>query len=240
MPTSTLPDLGRVVYREQSGTVDAPAAGNSVFGSKMYWGPFGTFNPIALTGGLPIQFDTATAAVFGAPDSAAAADEGSTSGIIGLLKALLRELRSPLSIIGAASLEIGGSPAAAGPGAAGSTTLRTVLATDQPPVSTSPTVLGTTTREYALTNGVVTAFTATSSAAIALPSLGASREVQLNATEACWIVWGPSGVAAAAPAAGSKLVAAYSCEVVRVPAGATHFRVIRAAADGTLQILAVS
>lgn len=226
MPSSTLPDIGRVVYREQAGTVDAPAVGNSVFGAKMYWGPFGTFNPIALTGGLPIQFDTATAAVFGAPDSAAAANEGSTSGIIGLLKALLRDLRARLPALGQALMNA---------------SVPVVVASNQSALSVSPTILGQTTREYALANTVAQAFTDTSTAAVSLPTLGASREVQLMPTEPCWIVWGNSGVAAAAALSGNKLIAAYSGEVVVIPAGATHFRVIRAGAtNGTLQIAPVA
>lgn len=222
MPTSTIPDAGRVVFREARGTADAPVDGNSLFPGKLFHGPIGTWNPVTMSDGWPVQFDTATALRIGTPGDAAAADESSTAGMIALLKGALRELIE-------VSAALSGTLTASG-----SFTLSGGV-----DVETVPTV-GETTREYALANSVLAAFTATSTAAATLPTLGASREVRLQATQPCWLVWGASGVGAASAAAGSILVGAYSAEVVRIPAGATHFRVIRAADDGSLLITAVA
>lgn len=97
-----------------------------------------------------------------------------------------------------------------------------------------------TTRLYNFGAAVYAAFAATSSAAVALPALGDSREVRLNPSARCWIRFGTSGVTAAAAGAASFPVEPGVAEVIPVPADATHFRVIRDTVDGNLHMLPVA
>lgn len=106
-------------------------------------------------------------------------------------------------------------------------------------VLTVPTT-ATTTREYSLSNAIRVAFTSTSTTEAALPTLGASREVRLCASQRCWIKWGTTGLSAAAAEAASFPVEANSPEVIRIPSGATHYRVIRDTADGNLHMAPVA
>jgi len=93
------------------------------------------------------------------------------------------------------------------------------------------------TREYNQA-GVRVSVTDTGTAANALPTLGASREVRLMASVRCFVRFGVPQAApnaalldTAATVGGTSFpLAPDSPEVVRVPAGATHFAVIR---DGT-------
>lgn len=80
--------------------------------------------------------------------------------------------------------------------------------------------------------GVRQAVGASSSNAVLLPTLGPSRRVRVMANTRCWLRFGASGVAAAEVAGNSIPFAPDSPEVVQVPVGATHFRVIRDSADG--------
>ena len=98
----------------------------------------------------------------------------------------------------------------------------------------------TTTRTYSLANAIRKAFTATSTAEEALPTLGATREVRFAASARCWMKWGATGLSAAAPEAASFVLEANSPEVVAIPAGATHFRVIRDTADGSVLMTPVA
>lgn len=84
--------------------------------------------------------------------------------------------------------------------------------------------------EYAA--GLRQAVGASSTAAVTLPTLGASRRLRVMANTRCWLRFGMSGVGAAAADGDSIPFAPDSPEVVKVPAGATHFRVIRDSADG--------
>ncbi len=101
-------------------------------------------------------------------------------------------------------------------------------------------VTGTTTRTYSLANAIRVAFTATSTAEAALPTLGASREIRFAASARCWVKWGATGLTAAAAEAASLVLEANSPEVIAMPAGATHFRVIRDSADGNLLMTPVA
>lgn len=151
--------------------------------------------------------------LLGLTNSSAAADETATTGINGLLKGIFARLRGNLS-----------TQLVAGTANIGDVDVLTV-----------PTV-ASTTREYDIVNGARVAFTSTSTAATALPTLGASREVRLCASARCWIKWGTSGVSAAAAEAASFPVEANSPEVIRIPSSATHYRVIRDSADGNLTL----
>ena len=91
-------------------------------------------------------------------------------------------------------------------------------------------------RAFDIAGGARTASTAsTGSTPVALPALGADRIVRIHASAALWINFGlgSGGGAAAATVAGTSLPisAGQSLEVV-IPAGATHFAVIRDSADG--------
>lgn len=123
-------------------------------------------------------------------------------------------------------------PAALGPQAAASS-LSVVAAPADP--------IGNGTREYNLAQGTRTAVGSASSAAIAIGTLGASREVMLIASTRCFLKLGASGVAAAAAADTDVLaLPADAMFHLRIPAGVTHFRVIRDTADGFLRVIPVA
>jgi len=87
--------------------------------------------------------------------------------------------------------------------------------------------------------GARTASTAsTGSTPVALPTLGPDRLIRVHATHAAWINFGlGSGeAAAAATVAATSIPLVVGVEVMRVPVGATHFAVIRDAADGNVTI----
>lgn len=96
-----------------------------------------------------------------------------------------------------------------------------------------------TTREYVFASQTRTAIGATSSAAVALGTLGLSREVMLHATSRCFILFGASDVAAASAAAGHLILEAGERFITRMPTSVTHFRVIRDSADGHLDVTPV-
>jgi hypothetical protein len=98
----------------------------------------------------------------------------------------------------------------------------------------------TTTRGYSLANALRVAFTATSTTEAALPTMGASREIRFAPSARCWVKWGATGLTAAAPEAASFVLEANSPEVLQIPAGATHFRVVRDSADGNLLLTPVA
>jgi hypothetical protein len=100
---------------------------------------------------------------------------------------------------------------------------------------------GNNTRAYDTASSLRQAFTSTSSAAVALPTLGASREVMFHASSAgrCFIRFGASDVIAASVAAGQLALEAGERFHMRIPAGVTHFRVIRDTTDGHLNVTAV-
>ena len=221
MADDVVPATGASLVYETFGhsAVNAgPAGGRRSYPLRPVWGPFGTFNAPALDGGFPVQFDTATKVVFGAVSDAPAETAVGNFGLIALLKGVLAHLLG-----GTTQVEFATPQQMTGQ-----------FSVDEMPVNSR------TTRQYNPVN-VVQALTAASSAAVALPTLGATREVRLMADQPFWLRFGTSGVAAASAASGSSLYAAYSGEVVEVPPGATHFRVIRAgSADGTIDVAAVA
>lgn len=158
----------------------------------------------------------------GALDDAPAAADG--TGNYSIIAALKRALLNWASLL--ARL-----PAALGPQAAAAS-LSTVAAADDPN--------GNGTRAYNWAQASRTAIGSASSAAVPIGALGASREVMLVASSRCFIKFGASGVAAAA-AADADLLAlpADAMFHLRIPAGVTHFRVIRDTADGFLRVTPV-
>lgn len=110
-----------------------------------------------------------------------------------------------------------------------------------PIVSSAGDAIGNGTREYNLAQGTRTAVAATASAAIAIGTLGASRELMLIASARCFVKFGTSGVAA--PAATDTDVLALPADAMfhlRIPVGVTHFRVIRDSADGFIRAIPVA
>lgn len=100
---------------------------------------------------------------------------------------------------------------------------------------------GNGTRQYNFAVATRTAVGATSSSAVAIGTLGTSREVMLVASTRCFIRWGDSGVTAAAAADADVLaLPADALFHLRVPVGVTHFRVIRDTADGFLRVTPVA
>jgi hypothetical protein len=107
-----------------------------------------------------------------------------------------------------------------------------------PPASSA---YGTGTRQYNLAAGTRTAVLAASSAEVAIGTLGASREVLINPSVRCFIAFGATGMSAAAVAAGNLPVPADAMLHLRIPAGVTHYRVIRdATSDGFVSVIPVA
>jgi hypothetical protein len=102
-------------------------------------------------------------------------------------------------------------------------------------------ILGRTTREFNLANGQRTAIAAaTTTPALALPTLGASRELRLRATSACFINFGVGTGVAATIGATSYSIDANLPDVIVVPTTATHYSIIRETADGFLNLTPVA
>jgi hypothetical protein len=97
------------------------------------------------------------------------------------------------------------------------------------------------TREYTFSAGTRTTVSGTSSAAIAIGTMGVGREIMLIASTRCFIKFGASDVTAAA--ATDTDVLALPADVMfhlRVPSGVTHFRVIQDSAGGFLRCIPVA
>ena len=93
------------------------------------------------------------------------------------------------------------------------------------------------TRAYNYGAATRTAFSSTSSAAVALGALSAEREIMITATARCFLVFGASDVAAADGTAATNLPIEPGEKFhIRLPAGVTHYRVIRDTSDGVLNM----
>lgn len=100
---------------------------------------------------------------------------------------------------------------------------------------------GNGTREYNRSVATRTVVGATSSAAIPLPALGASREVQWMASTRCLVKLGTSAMApAAATDTDVQPVAADTYWHERIPIGVTHYTVIRDTTDGIIRCIPVA
>lgn len=95
------------------------------------------------------------------------------------------------------------------------------------------------TRAFNWANNVREAFTTSSTAAIALPTLGTSRELRVHTSVRAFIRFGASDVAAATVAAGQMISPADAPDVIRIPTGQTHVRVIGETASGSISLTAV-
>lgn len=95
------------------------------------------------------------------------------------------------------------------------------------------------TRAFNWAGNIREAFTTSSTSAIALPTLGTSREVRIHANVRAFIRFGDSGVTAASVAAGQMICPADIPDVIRIPAGQTHFRVIGETSSGYVSMTAV-
>lgn len=95
------------------------------------------------------------------------------------------------------------------------------------------------TRAYNFAQGTRTSVAATSSAEVAIGTLGASREVMLIASTRCHIRFGATGLGAASASAGVLPLPADTMFHLVIPVGVTHFRVIRDNVDGFLTVIPV-
>lgn len=95
------------------------------------------------------------------------------------------------------------------------------------------------TRAFNWAAGTRVAFPTTSTGALPLPTLGASRELQVLPDARCFIRFGDSGVAAATVAEGQMIALADIPNVIRVPVGQTHYRVIGQFSSGNLSLTPV-
>lgn len=103
------------------------------------------------------------------------------------------------------------------------------------PVATADAQGGT--REHA-TAGITRQAVGAASARVALPTLGASREIYVMATARSFFMTGDSAVVAAA--GNSHPLAADERFYIRVPAGHTHIAYIRDSADGFISVVPVA
>ena len=95
------------------------------------------------------------------------------------------------------------------------------------------------TRAFNWSNNVREAFTTSSTAAIALPTLGTSRELRVHTSVRAFIRFGASDVSPATVAAGQMISPADVPDVIRIPTGQTHVRVIGETASGSISLTAV-
>jgi hypothetical protein len=93
------------------------------------------------------------------------------------------------------------------------------------------------TREYNMA-GITRQAVGAASARVALPTLGASRELYVTASTRCFFRSGDSSITAAAGA--SHPLAADERFHLRVPAGHTHIAYIRDSSDGNITIVPVA
>lgn len=107
--------------------------------------------------------------------------------------------------------------------------------------ASSPTdAFGNGTRQYNLAAATRTAVATASSAAVAIGTLGASREILLVSSTRCFIRFGTSDVAASSATDATVLpLPADALFTLRVPRDVTHFTVIRSTADGFLHCIPV-
>ena len=120
---------------------------------------------------------------------------------------------------------------------AGGVTPVVELATPTTAIPTTDSLGGT--RAFNWANNVREAFTTSSTAAIALPTLGTSRELRVHTSVRAFIRFGASDVSPATVAAGQMISPADAPDVIRVPVGQTHIRVIGEAASGNISLTAV-
>ena len=96
------------------------------------------------------------------------------------------------------------------------------------------------TREFNWENNVRKTYTTTSTLAIALPTLGSRREVRIHTSTAAYIKFGNSAVGAATVGQGNMKSPPEAPDVIKIPAGHTHFRVIGETAGGNISITAAA
>ena len=96
-------------------------------------------------------------------------------------------------------------------------------------------------RAYNLAAATRTAFTSTSTAAVAIGTLADAREVLLTASARCFVALGASDVGAAARTDAAVIPIEEGEKFpLRLAAGVTHYRVIRDTADGVLRTIPVA
>lgn len=98
------------------------------------------------------------------------------------------------------------------------------------------------TRAYDFANNVRSNVGASSSAAIQLPPIGASREVMVHASTRCFVRFGALPALTSSPAQaeqGHLIPEAGERFHMQIPSEITHFRVIRDTTDGFITITAV-
>ena len=120
---------------------------------------------------------------------------------------------------------------------AGGVTPVVELATPTTAIPTTDSQGGT--RAFNWANNVREAFTTSSTAAIALPTLGTSRELRIHTSVRAFIRFGASDVSPATVAAGQMISPADVPDVIRIPTGQTHIRVIGETASGSISLTAV-
>ena len=104
MADNVVPATGAnlVIETEGNPTLNAITGGTGrrAYPTRMVWGDFGTFNAPTLAGGIPTQFDTATAALFGTLADVAASDGTEVNkGIIPLLKGAVAKLDATVNAL---------------------------------------------------------------------------------------------------------------------------------------------
>ena len=96
------------------------------------------------------------------------------------------------------------------------------------------------TREFNWENNIRETYTTTSTLAIVLPTLGSRREARIHTSTAAFIKFGNSAVGAATVGQGNMKSPPEAPDVIKIPVGHTHFRVIGETAGGNISITAVA
>ena len=95
------------------------------------------------------------------------------------------------------------------------------------------------TREFNWENNVRETYTTTSTLAIVLPTLGSRREARIHTSTAAFIKFGNSAVGAATVGQGNMKSPPEAPDVIKIPVGHTHFRIIGETTGGNVSITAV-
>lgn len=95
------------------------------------------------------------------------------------------------------------------------------------------------TRAFNWGAGTRVAFTTTSTGALPIPTLGTSRELQVLPDARCFIRFGNDAVPVATVAEGQMIGIPDVPNVIRIPVGQTHYRVIGQSSSGNLSLTPV-
>lgn len=95
------------------------------------------------------------------------------------------------------------------------------------------------TREFNWSSNVRETYTTSSTLAIALPALGSRREARVHTSTNAFIKFGTDSVGPATVGQGNMKSPQEAPDVIKIPVGHTHFRIIGETTGGNVSITAV-